>query len=287
MRRLLVLLFLLPLEAFAQGAGTPAFRGQVLFPLTWPSDNTFDIGASGTSRPRTGYFGTSVVTPALTVSGATNTRVAFFGSGGVVSDDADLTFATDTLNATRVMTGAGTAALPAIGWQADNDSGGTGFYRNGANFMAMSLDGTPRSMWLVNGYQLRSDGTIEWCSTTSLGCSPDTTLRRVSAGVLKLSNAVSGNTFALLGGGANVASATALPVPVAGVYHVTGTTTITSITSTNIGTGTCIVLIFDGVLTLTDGSNLKLAGDFVTSADDTWTGCYDGTNWFETGRTVN
>ena len=41
------------------------------------------------------------------------------------------------------------------------------------------------------------------------------------------------------------------------------------------------------IFTLTDGSNLKLAGDFVTTADDTWSGCYDGTNWFESGRSVN
>lgn len=32
------------------------------------TDNTYDIGASGATRPRTGYFGTSVITPALRVS---------------------------------------------------------------------------------------------------------------------------------------------------------------------------------------------------------------------------
>jgi hypothetical protein len=32
------------------------------------TDNTYDIGASGATRPRTGYFGTSVVTPSLTAS---------------------------------------------------------------------------------------------------------------------------------------------------------------------------------------------------------------------------
>jgi hypothetical protein len=34
------------------------------------TDNTYDIGASGATRPRTGYFGTSVVTPLLTSTGA-------------------------------------------------------------------------------------------------------------------------------------------------------------------------------------------------------------------------
>ena len=34
------------------------------------TDNTFDIGAAGATRPRTGYFGTSVVTPVLSTSAA-------------------------------------------------------------------------------------------------------------------------------------------------------------------------------------------------------------------------
>lgn len=37
------------------------------------TDNTYDIGASGASRPRTGYFATSVVTPLLNNSGSTIT----------------------------------------------------------------------------------------------------------------------------------------------------------------------------------------------------------------------
>ena len=52
--------------------------------------------------------------------------------------------------------------------------------------------------------------------------------------------------------------------------------------------GRTIRLMFTGVLTVTDGSNLKMAGNFVTTADDTITlTCYDGTNWFEDCRSVN
>jgi hypothetical protein len=40
-------------------------------------------------------------------------------------------------------------------------------------------------------------------------------------------------------------------------------------------------------LTFTDGNNLKIAGNFVTSADDTITLVCDGTNWFETCRSAN
>lgn len=86
--------------------------------------------------------------------------------------------------------------------------------------------------------------------------------------------------------GANVASATAL-VLTGNVQHVTGTTTITSITTTAITAGTTVTLIFDGVLTFTDGSNLKLAGNFVTTADDVITLAYDGTNFYEIARAVN
>jgi hypothetical protein len=51
--------------------------------------------------------------------------------------------------------------------------------------------------------------------------------------------------------------------------------------------GVVITLIFDGALTFTDGNNLKLAGNFVTTADDTITLAYDGTNFYEIARSVN
>jgi len=86
--------------------------------------------------------------------------------------------------------------------------------------------------------------------------------------------------------GADVASASAI-VPTGNVFHVTGTTSITSITATNVPAGARLVLIFDGILTFTDGNNLKLAGDFTTSADDTITLIYDGTNFYEVARSVN
>ncbi len=86
--------------------------------------------------------------------------------------------------------------------------------------------------------------------------------------------------------GAAVASAAAI-VPSGNIFHVTGTTNITSITSTGIRAGTEIKIIFDGILTFTDGSNLKLNGNFVTTADDTISLIFDGTNWFETARSAN
>jgi len=323
-RRLLLLLALLPLNAYAQ-VGPPPFRGSATWNLIWPSDNTFDIGAAGTTRPRTGYFGTSVITPALTVSGLTSgrvpvastggsfvdfstftfaggtvtatnftatsgvtaasvtdsgltaTRCTFAGTGGLLSDDADCTFATDTLSVTKLAAGAGASSATSIRMTDDN----TGF----AEVTSTNWG------WYVNGTEsirLGSTGQVGTIGGIALGPSisaPDAQFTRSAAGVVKFANGASARGF--LGGGVAASSATALAVPASAVYHVTGTTNITSITSTNIGTGTCIVLIFDGVLTFTDGSNLKLAGDFVTTADDTIGVCYDGTNWYETHRSVN
>ncbi|MFH2073995.1 MAG: hypothetical protein ABIJ57_01430 [Pseudomonadota bacterium] len=84
-----------------------------------------------------------------------------------------------------------------------------------------------------------------------------------------------------------VASATALLLPGTGrLFHVSGTTDITSIQG-NFWPGRQVTLIFDGILTFTDGSNLKLAGNLVSSGDDTITLQYDGANWYEVCRSVN
>jgi hypothetical protein len=48
-------------------------------------------------------FTTGITSPAITDSGLTATRVTFAGTGGLLADDADMTFATDTLTATKVV----------------------------------------------------------------------------------------------------------------------------------------------------------------------------------------
>jgi hypothetical protein len=73
-----------------------------------------------------------------------------------------------------------------------------------------------------------------------------------------------------------------------GVYFdITGVNNITSIAAADSTAGRMIVLQFDGILTFTDGGNLKLAGNFVTSQDDTITLICDGTNWHEMCRSAN
>jgi hypothetical protein len=85
--------------------------------------------------------------------------------------------------------------------------------------------------------------------------------------------------------GEAVASAATI-TPTGNVFHVTGTTNIDNVTI--MGAGTTITIIFDGVLTVGDGTgNLKLTAGFTTSADDTLTLASDGTNWLEVARAVN
>lgn len=90
----------------------------------------------------------------------------------------------------------------------------------------------------------------------------------------------------LVGFGSNVASAPTISVS-GKIFHVTGTTNIVSVSGSGVQNGSEITIIFDGILTFTDGSNLKLANNFVTTADDTITLIYDGTNFYEVTRSIN
>lgn len=167
----------------------------------------------------------------------------------------------------------------------------TGNAGSGADLLASSIfspNETSPTVGISNGIvTLASGSSLGWYSSSGdFSGSRDTGLGRSAAGVVKVTDGSTG-IRGLLGGGAAVASAAAMPLPTGRVFHVTGTTNITSITSTNFQSGAVVTLIFDDVLTFTDGNNLVLAGNFVTTANDTITLAYDGTNWYETGRSVN
>lgn len=86
-------------------------------------------------------------------------------------------------------------------------------------------------------------------------------------------------------GGAITSQAT-ITLPNSGkVFNVTGTTGITSVTAS--WAGRTAVLVFSGILTVTDGSNLKLNGNLTTGADTTLVLVSDGVNWYELSRSVN
>lgn len=89
-------------------------------------------------------------------------------------------------------------------------------------------------------------------------------------------------------GFSTVASAAALTIPAnVDFVNVTGTTNITSIPCTNKDTGRLVTLLFQGTLTVVDGSNLILASNYVTTTNDTITLRCEGTNWYEVARSVN
>jgi hypothetical protein len=75
-------------------------------------DNTHDIGASGANRPRTGYFGTSLVTPAITSSDyifGNGSRIRDTSGNGIILfiDNSGTTFS-------RLQLGGTTSSFPAL-----------------------------------------------------------------------------------------------------------------------------------------------------------------------------
>lgn len=68
-------------------------------------------------------------------------------------------------------------------------------------------------------------------------------------------------------------------------FRINGTTNITNIAI--MYPGTVITLMFTNALAVTDGGNLKLAGDFTTSNGSTLQLISDGTDWWEISRSSN
>ncbi len=83
----------------------------------------------------------------------------------------------------------------------------------------------------------------------------------------------------------SVASASKITLPFEhDLILITGTTDITNITRSY--TGRIVMLRFASALTVRDGGKLHLAGDFVTTADDTITLVAIGLDWREVARSV-
>lgn len=84
--------------------------------------------------------------------------------------------------------------------------------------------------------------------------------------------------------GQDLASKATLDEPTCDIHTITGTTNITSITATNFPVGKYLLLTFAGALTFTDGGNLKITGNYTTSADDSILLYYNGTDFLEICR---
>jgi hypothetical protein len=242
------------------------------------------------TRPTGGGGGVATaVTPGTTTVTGCQNRVIYGDNSSVLNCEAAFGYvaSTDTLTAgivtaaTQVIVPAGTAgAGSSLLFSNDTD---TGIFSAAVGNVSVATNNAER-------FRFGSAGDFSVTSSYTLGtiAAPDVVFSKHATSVARMSSslALTSHRF-LMGGGTAVASATALPAPTGSLFHVTGTTTITSITATNLGSGVCFTMIFDGVLTVTDGSNLVLAGNFVTTADDTLTVCFDGTNFYETARSVN
>lgn len=75
------------------------------------TDNTYDIGASGANRPKTGYFGTSLVSPILTLAQGTITTVQPVIDASVTWNDAADTMLGWKLNVTDTASAAGSLLI--------------------------------------------------------------------------------------------------------------------------------------------------------------------------------
>ena len=90
------------------------------------------------------------------------------------------------------------------------------------------------------------------------------------------------------GKGTDITSNTTITIPPDGtIFHVTGTTAITTINVNPWDNGRIVTLIMDSTAQVADGANQKLSAAGPNSADDTLVLHCDGTSWFEIGRSVN
>lgn len=269
--------------------------------IGWSFDTTGDLGSADTvfrirDNGTTSLWtlsGTGVETAAgglvATAGGVTAT------AGGVTSTDGVMTCgAAGTACAFSAPSTTGPAAFTSataasggtdIGFTFDvtGNMGSTDLafrIRDNATTNLLTVDGGGSINFSVGtaNLNLGSSGDVTWNS--------DTGLIRTSAAVVGVTNG-STTTHGLLGGGAAIASAATLPAFTGNIQHVTGTTNIDNLTSTGLGTGFCTTMIFDGILTVADGGNMKLTAAMVTTGDDTLTVCWDGTSFFEIARSVN
>ena len=135
--------------------------------------------------------------------------------------------------------------------------------------------------YLQNGVEVYADGTIV---NADVATSANIQSDKLNLSSINQTIPMSAATFSFAKG-SDVASTAAMTLGSGNIFDITGTTTITSITA---GTaGTIVLLQFDSSLTVTDGSNLLLAGNFSATANDTMLLYCDGTNWFEIARSAN
>mgnify|MGYP001619940409 FL=1 len=112
----------------------------------------------------------------------------------------------------------------------------------------------------------------------------------IDAGALRAEGRV------LQANGANVASGSTITLGNDGnFFHITGTTNIDYITTTDWTNGSVVILEFDGILTVNDSTagapggtaNIDIGAVYASTANDTLTLVLDGGSWDEVSRSIN
>jgi hypothetical protein len=198
------------------------------------------------------------------------------------------------------LTGSGLRVLGGFGhsvksnWFENNTGTQLSFAGSASEIVGNSFYGTTTTDMTVTGSRNDVEGNLlqtgtntisgAVCRVTGNTVFTPATLSVTGGLSIQRNNRNEGTTY--IDGQATVASSATIAVPAsAELVNVTGTTTITGVTAGYAGQR--VTLKFAGALTFTDGSNLVLAGNLVTTADDTISLICDGTNWIETSRSVN
>lgn len=179
-------------------------------------DNTYDVGASGASRPRSlyvgtnGNFGNAVISTngfyagslssAIRITSPSNGVGRFANADGTITTDITLSGASSTgtslatfgggITASDVSTFTnGTGTAPGIRFAT---SAGTGFHALNSTFIGVSLNGQPAGIAFSltsskPSINLASNGIFGWASTT-YDVAPDLLLTRGGAGILEQRN---------------------------------------------------------------------------------------------------
>lgn len=167
------------------------------------------------------------------------------------------------------------ASTPTGAWV--GHTGQIAFYLSAAWVFITAIEGTlayaqdENARYLYNGAAWGLDGTGGLVAATTTE-----QLTGTSATVASTPDSVA----ALWEQGANIASAGTIAIGEGGYFHVTGTTAITDIDPTTDKAGRAFRLVFDGILTLTNGASLILptGANITTAAGDAATFISEGSD---------
>jgi hypothetical protein len=232
------------------------------------TDNTFDIGASGATRPRTGYFGTSVLSPLVT---ATNVQVTNIkaNDGTVAVTITDSTGAVGVSTAFTLSTATGNIALGTSQTSGTFTVGGT------AATGAITLDQSTKAHTLNIGTGATENATTKTINIGTGGVSGSTTTITIGS---------SDGTTTTFNGTVNVTTLDLTNLEVTNIKAKDGTASITLADSTGVATlsanpilnaGTANGVAFlNASKVLTTGSALTFDGTNFTVGVSATTGDY-------------